>query len=592
MKRTMITIIIKNRIMRAALPFLTLSFLLLSVSSCSRLFDPETDDQIKESEYISSNTELYTGFIGIMTKVQAVGDKEILLTDTRAELLEPTMNATTELYNIYNYADNLQGNSYANPAGYYEVIVACNDYLAKVFEYRTQPQVDQQKCDNLIASTIRVKVWAYKTLGEIYGEAAWFDEPIGSVDAFLASGYELIGMEQIADKCLNLLEQGYKGVAADGKINWIEWLDPEHINDIANSPFRKWDYMVPAYEGLYAELCLWKAAYLDGAGDNPSAKPYYKAAADILLAALNTEIDNEGHSGNNPYWCPNAGTAGRYANLWLAEDPYAPENVSVILYDYENKQINSLVKHFCADADYLLAPAEGGEHNFLDKTKNPGATTSETRYKNLIGNSGGNRYIAKFRGVGGRNGVRQYTYQDDVHIYVYRATQYHLMLCEALNNLARFTSMGCVLNKGITGANQVDLVASDQDVKEGKAPNPEWEGFTRNWTTDAEWGTRKYPCAGVRGAFSLDDRVILTTQDASLNEAKKHNDIEIMREVILEHSCEGKTYPWMNRLAVRYNDLSIIADEVCPKYEFSGQAEAIRAKILDGGNWVKYELTK
>lgn len=576
--------------MRAALPFITLSFLLMSVTSCDSLFNPETDDQIKESEYISSNTELYTGFIGIMTKVQAVGDKEILLTDTRAELLEPTNNATTELYNIYNYADNLQGNSYANPSGYYEVIIACNDYLAKVAEYRTQPQVDQQKCNNLIASTIRVKVWAYKTLGEIYGEAAWFDQPIAGVEAFLNGGYEMLDMQQITDKCLDLLDNGYMGVTADGKINWIEWLDPDKINDIANSEFRKWDYMVPDYEGLHAELSLWKAAYLDAASDFATAKTYYKKAADELLSKLNQEINNEEHSGNNPYWIPNAGTAGRYQNLWLAQDPYAPENISVILYNYENRQTNSLVKHFSADADFLLAPSEAGEQNFLDKTKNPGGSTGETRYKNLIGNSGSGKYIAKYRPVGGRNGVRTYTYQDDVHIYIYRATHYHLMLAEALNNLARFTSMECVLNKGITGANQVDLVASDKDVKEGKAPNPEWEGFTRNWTADAEWGTRKYPGMGVRGAFSLEGRVVLTTQDASLNEAKKHNDIEIMREAALELSCEGKSYPWMNRLAVRYNDLSIVADEVCPKYVAAGKDGEIRAKILNGGNWVKYNL--
>lgn len=588
----MITNINKNRIMRAALPFITLSFLLMSVTSCDSLFNPETDDQIKESDYISSNTELYTGFIGIMTKVQAVGDKEILLTDTRAELLEPTNNATTELYNIYNYADNLQGNSYANPSGYYEVIIACNDYLAKVAEYRTQPQVDQEKCNIFIAFTIRVKVWAYKTIGEIYGEAAWFDQPIASVEAFLNGGYEMLDMQQITDKCLDLLDNGYMGVTADGEIDWIKSFDPGNLNTRKNSPFNNFEYIVPDYVGLHAELSLWKAAYLDAASDFATAKTYYKKAADELLAKLNTEINNKDHSGNPSYWLPSAPLKEKYNQYWLNKDhePYRFEAISAILYNYENRQTNSLVKHFSADADFLLAPSEAGEQNFLDKTKNPGANTGESRYKTLIANSNSGKYIAKYRTVGGLNGGRTYTYQDDVHIYIYRATHYHLMLAEALNNLARFTSMDCVLNKGITGANQVDLVASDQDVKEGKAPNPEWEGFTRNWTADAEWGNRTYPSQGVRGTFSLEGRVVLTTQDASLNEAKKHNDIEIMREAALELSCEGKTYPWMNRLAVRYNDLSIVADEVCPKYVAAGKDGEIRAKILNGGNWVKYNL--
>ena len=57
------------------------------ISSCSDFFDPDTDDELNGEDYISSNTEMYTGFLGLMTKMQAVGDKEILLTDTRAELL-------------------------------------------------------------------------------------------------------------------------------------------------------------------------------------------------------------------------------------------------------------------------------------------------------------------------------------------------------------------------------------------------------------------------------------------------------------------------------------------------------------------------
>jgi hypothetical protein len=46
----------------------------------------------------------------------------------------------------------------------------------------------------------------------------------------------------------------------------------------------------------------------------------------------------------------------------------------------------------------------------------------------------------------------------------------------------------------------------------------------------------------------------------------------------------------MNRFAVRYNDLSIIADRICPKYVDTGKDAEIRSRILAGGNWVPYEL--
>lgn len=557
----------------------------LSLSSCSDFFSPETDDQIADKDYISENTEMYTGFIGIITKVQAVGDKEILLTDTRAELLEPTKNAGTDLVNVYNYADNLKGNSYASPAAYYEVVNACNDFLNKVKEYRKQPQVDEEVCQNLISSTIRIKVWAYKTIGEIYGEAAWIDDPVGNVNEYLANARQnVIPMKQVVDKCLDLLENGWDGVAADRVVDWIAWLDPANVTNISKSEFRKWNYIVPAYEGLYAELCLWKGAYIDaeqGVGST-EAQAYYQTAADKLLAALNTYINSQSNSGANPYWCPNAGTAGRYTYLWQNSDgPYAAEDVSVILYDYMQGQTNTLVKHFNSDApaEYLLEPSEAGMENFTDKDKNPGGSDGETRYKNLVSKSGSDYYISKFRANGGRNGLRAEAYKDDVHIYIYRATQYHLMLCEALNQLNRFTALNSVLNSGFNAD------ATDQLVN--GTNQEEWRGFTRNWTSNAEWGTRKYPCIGIRGAYSLSARAI---DEQKTTSAKRANDVQILKECELEFSCEGKSYPWMNRVAVRYNDPSIVADEVCPKYEASGKAATVRAKIMNGGNWVKYPL--
>ncbi|MDE6038346.1 MAG: hypothetical protein K2G05_08805, partial [Duncaniella sp.] len=91
----------------------SLSILLsaLTFTGCSDFFDPDTDDELNGEDYISSDTEMYTGFIGILTKLQAIGDKELLLTDTRGELLELTGNSTPELVSLYNYDLDLQNNS-------------------------------------------------------------------------------------------------------------------------------------------------------------------------------------------------------------------------------------------------------------------------------------------------------------------------------------------------------------------------------------------------------------------------------------------------------------------------------------------------
>lgn len=96
----------------------SLSLLLsaFTMTSCSDFFDPDTDDELNGEDYINSDTEMYTGFLGIMTKLQSIGDKQILLTETRGELVEVTDRSTPELIAIYNYDSDLEGNPYANPA--------------------------------------------------------------------------------------------------------------------------------------------------------------------------------------------------------------------------------------------------------------------------------------------------------------------------------------------------------------------------------------------------------------------------------------------------------------------------------------------
>ena len=554
----------------------------MSFTSCSDFFDPDTDDELDGGDYISSNTEMYTGFLGIMTKLQVIGDKEIYLTDTRADLLEPTDDSTPELIALYNYADNLQGNSYADPAGYYEVIIACNDYLVKMKEYRKNPDVDDDIWKDLVSSTVRIKVWTYKTLAEIYGKAVWFDSPITKVtDITEGEGFEFSELEPLIDKCINLMDTGFEGVPTNRTIDWIAWLDPSNVTNAANSQYRKWNWMVPPYEGIYGELNLWKGACLDGKGVD--AASYYKKAADVLLNILTYYADckymtTPKDPGSTVYWLPSAATPGHYTPIWNNAQPYQCEVVAALIYDYTLNQTNTLLKHFSNEYPnkYWLRPSEYGIEHFIDKDFNPGATTNDTRYKCMFGTASGQPYIAKFRPVG--SSVRVNPYQDDVHIYIYRATQYHMLLAEALNHLKRFTAMNGVFNTGVT---KEIFVAGDA----------EWEGFSRNWTSDAEWGTRRYPSMGIRGCYGLTARPVkMSILELGERETFKFNDLAILDETMLEFACEGKAYPMMNRMAVRYGDNSIIADRVCPKYEAAGKAGEIRSKILAGGNWIPYDL--
>lgn len=537
------------------LKYIVVCMMALPMGACSDFFNVDTDNLLDSGEYINEESEMYAGFMGLTTKVQAIGDKIIYLTDTRAEMLEPTRNTPDDLYNIYNYSTDLEGNSYADPAAYYDVIIACNDYFIKLRDYKdaNSASIDMTHYRALMSATVRLKAWTYLTLAKIYGEAAWFDDPLREKKDL--SQFPVKKLPELIKSCINLMDTGFDGV--DGRqdfIKWVDWIDPEGTegSGSANKYFY-WDYMVPPYFVLYAELCLW-----DG---------NYKRASDLILETMNAKFKSTVNDATD--WMRNDAVPGKYAAFWDATSPSRPETISVILYDYKKNQTNSLLKHFGTETpnEYLLAPSEVGRNRFVDPLFNPlGGSTSDGRASiAFVKNSAGDYVIQKYRRL--NSTARTNAYQDDVQIYIYRGADLYFMLAEALNNQGRFEEAAALINQGVNNAFPSGGVS--------------WDGFTDDWTSNSSLGNRKYPDKGIRGIFKLGDRAF--TQDI------KANDQAILDEMLLEFPCEGRTYPAMIRMALRHGDLNMIADRVCDKYS---NAAEIRSKIQSGAYFIKWDLNK
>lgn len=538
----------KNRIIYK----IALFYLVIILSACNDFFNVETNNILDHNQYIDEESEMYSGYIGIMTKVQAIGDKIIYLTDTRGELLEPTKNSPNDLINIYNYEDNLEDNIYADPASYYDVIIACNDYLLKLFEYKENnlSAINLSHYEALVSCTLRVKAWTYLTIAKIYGEAVWFDDPIREMKDI--SIFPVKKLDEIVRECKDLLMKGFDGVNGTHTISWKEWLDPD--TETKDSQYRYWDCMTPDFFALYAELCLWS-------GD-------YQTTVNLILNTMNAKFASTINDATQ--YMRNKKLSGVYRNIWNSNSPNAQETVSAIIYKYSYNQTNNLLKHFGTEYpnEYLLAPSEIGVSRFSDLTFNPlgGALSDPREGVTFATDDSGNNVIQKFRPVS--NPARTYPYQDDVHIYIYRSAELYFMLAEALNNLGRVDEASALINQGINGS-----------FPNG---NVTWSGFTDDWTSASSLGNRTYPDMGIRGVFSLGNRTFI-------KDDTKANDLAILDEMMLEFPCEGKIYPAMIRMANRYNDYNIIADRVCPKYS---DPESIRAKIMSGGYFIKWNLIK
>ena len=525
---------------------------LMGFSACSDFFEPNTDTMLQEEDYIKESSEMYSGFLGVITKMQAVGDKSIFLNEARAELMAPT-NLDVDIYALSNYQSNLGGNSYADPAKYYDLIISCNDYLQKVKAYKESHiyTIDMDHYRGLVSSTIRVKAWAYLTMAKIYNEVVWFDDPMHEMKSFKDyPKYDLMGT---VDKCVEYLKDGFDGVDGTYNMSWTEWIASD--TSLSSGTYTLWDRMTPEYFAFAAELALWQGRWQD--------------AVDLLLPPMNEAF---GSASTYTKWMCQANYHNAYSKVFRGDSPYGSATVSVILYEYKKNQTNDTKEKLYSSP--VMRPTEAAIARFADKEFNPNAYTSES--------STDPRFSTHFNQDSyGNWRMYKWGYAADNHIFIYRNVELYFMLIEAFNHLSdRGEERYVLMNEGVT-----------MSFPDGGITFP---GFSDDWTRVGGKVTHAYADTGIRGTWGASDTSTgLRPRDMKKTDGyERHNDIELLREMCIEMPCEGKTMPAMIRMALRYNDPTIISDLVCSKYgpEDAALAEQIRAKIESGDYFVHWDL--
>ena len=545
----------------------------LAFTSCDDFFDTNPDNIINSNEYISKNDEAYKGFMGILTRMQAAGDQAIFLTDTRGDYMEVTPNAPIALQNIYNY-DETNGNEYADPTCYYSVISACNDFIYKIGEYKKTREtgLDEKTLNDynaMISSALRIKVWAYYTLGRIYGKAVWYDVPLNNLtnlnDAAVFT--RLNDMSSIVNACLNLLDNGIQQngetIPANLNMNWVAYLDPETQNEVQ---YAAWQYLTPNLVLLKSELLSWRGTAAD-----------WLWIRDNILAFLYSAHTNPDNPGSNSYMysCCIPFT-DRYQTMFFTERiGNNLQLVSSIMYDYPNQQVNRLVKYFCPDypgGGYYLRPSQYAISKYIEEDVR--SMTQRLAMNSINGQPSFSKYFYS-RGTY----LRSKVFEIMPSILLQRGHDFHFLLAEAENHLGNWRQAECILNMGLT--NEFPYVTS----------------LPADWNTNyTSWFNNNggYGDIGIVGCVRGKIHQLPKPTDAGYNlteeERQKMYDLALADEYLLEYTGEGKSYSYLVKMAERYgHDGSIVADRVCPKYPQAKQA-SIRANIETGGYWVNWDL--
>lgn len=527
---------------------------MLVFGSCSSYFDVDTNDILLEEEYLSETNELYSAYMGIASKMQAIADQTVFLSDLRTDLLEPTTNAPQDLWDLYNFKEK-KGNTFADPSKYYDLIVNANAYLAKIVEYRKEHPVavEESHYQALIAGAIRFKVWTYFTLGKLYGQVAYFDDPNLSLEKI--GDIPIVGLDELLPKLIALMESGVGGVNGSYETNWGDILFP---GVPSNEQDLVWNMICPSPAPLLMELYLWNKEY--------------QKVIDIGIPFI---YDN----GSNRYKISNDDYNGEWVQVFT-RDPVTKTRVlvNIVPYDFERDQTNNLIRYFSNTypSVYYLKPTEVAIRRYENQLRYDGHTMGD-QYRGV-------NYTYYFQN--GEWVIRKFSrdresaseiYKNNVHIVIYRDSDVHFFLIEALTNLDKFKEAEALLNDGI------ELYLSRNA---GQLGTP-FDNTVYNSSLSRNWGIRRrvnlapvYP-----EGLSRDDE-----SEEGKTAYKRALDDLVAEETLMESAGEAKAYFALIRIAKRWNDPSILADVVAAKYP-AGQREQVRQYLMNEQNWfVKYEL--
>ena len=169
------------------------------LTSCEDFFAQESDDVLyAEENHLTVAEDTIYSVTGILTKLQTLADRTILLGELRGDLVNLTSSAISDLGEIYNFnvSDDNQFNS---PSDYYAVINNCNYFIAHV-DTALRDNRNEEIFVKEYCAVKSIRAWTYLQLALVYGNVPFYTDPLLSKSqAEAAENAPKAGIETICD---------------------------------------------------------------------------------------------------------------------------------------------------------------------------------------------------------------------------------------------------------------------------------------------------------------------------------------------------------------------------------------------------------
>lgn len=502
---------------------------MLFICSCEKMLDLPNDSLLPEEEAYIDEYSARSSVMGVYAMLQEISQQLIILGELQGDLLTVTGNADPDLIQLNEHTVD-PSNMYADPSGFFRIIVNCNEILHKLHRARENDEnISELEYSSYIAELKLIRAWVYFKMVQIYGRAPYFEEPLSDYDRSLALEEKLDSM-QTGEFILDTI------------LSQIVELDTFELNMLEERPFFAIRFNKFTNWALQGDIYLWQSNF-------SFAKRTYDRIANILA--------EEGFSGTARL---------PYINAWDFQDvnwktlfqfnysssAFETLTIFVIPFSKLYNQQHSLQRLFFygEGGDYLVRPT--------DYILNAYQAQQVIRYEVQPQERGTPGDLNRGKGVtydsiDGRPVVYKYSlfrepFDNDAGIMVYRTADFHLKTCETYARL-RYTE---------------DAISHLNDGMLYKSA----------------WGTGTRTRANVTGVSVDDPRFVEPVEDL------------VMEERALELAYEGHRWFDLMRIARHREDPAYLADKVAAKFGDENKREAVRNRLMDPENWYLPLVTK
>lgn len=558
--------------------YLLITPAVLLFSSCTDFFEQDSDHVQYTDDYkLTEPGDTIYALTGIMNKLQALGDRTILLGELRGDLVDVTANASADLRGIANF-DITDDNAFNSPKDYYAVINNCNLYIA-----RCDTAVKNNRGEYLFkkeyAAVKAYRAWTYLQLALNYGKVPFVTTPITTEEQANAK-YETKDLQGICQYFINdlspLVDVERPGLGVIGSVD----------SRLLYFPI-SW---------LLGDLNLWAGNYKQAALDYyhfiataNGANTYFPVGAQYVAFSnanwnsfeIASMSNNESYSDSRKVVTMIAGDSipsqGNYSQLRNYFNTSEANNYKVSITPSEGLIALSRSQKYCymdaslgAKASPIIAPSDLPENKSGD-------------LRLMFTWSTGNGY------VNGKHYSRQSINKyNSRNIHIYTRTMVYLRLAEALNRAGYPRFAFQILARGVNNDVLKEYVlpychtaADSAFVGQFSFPSTANTGYiVRDITSNRSYNTMGIHSIGSGWTeynpyyqFPTDS----LASDTLSYQIEKVEDL-IMNENALECSFQGTRFYDLMRVALRRNDPAYLADRVYAR-NGSGNEATVKATI-------------